>query len=308
MLLEPLVSTIKTIKGRIDTHGSALRENETRTRLALIDPLLQALGWDTSDPTMVAPEYSAGNGRADYALLGEAKNPVAFIEAKHLWEPLERQNHQEQVFTYALIQQVKYAGLTDGNRWILDNVSDFSGDRRILDISIADLTAYESALKLLLLWQRNLASGQPVSANGPLFSVHSEGEPTIVPQPPTPTPVPDRTENWISLSTVNAGRGNPPPKGIKLPGREPLDIKFWWQVLVELADALAKDEKLTTADCPISGLGFVSPSSDTFRRYKTISGGLYVSVNWNADNIIRHSRKLLSHFGIDPDTVQLQFD
>ena len=84
MLLEPLVSTIETIKERIDAHGPALRENEIRTRMALIDPLLQALGWDTANPAMVAPEYSAGNGRADYALLNGAVNPVAFIEAKHL--------------------------------------------------------------------------------------------------------------------------------------------------------------------------------------------------------------------------------
>ena len=57
MLLEPLVSTIETIKARIATHGTALRENETRTRMALIDPLLQALGWDTSDPSLVLPEF-----------------------------------------------------------------------------------------------------------------------------------------------------------------------------------------------------------------------------------------------------------
>ena len=47
MLLEPLVSTIETIKGRIATHGASLRQNETRTRAALIDPLLTALGWDS---------------------------------------------------------------------------------------------------------------------------------------------------------------------------------------------------------------------------------------------------------------------
>ena len=69
MLLDDLVGVIETIKERIATHGDSLRTSETRTRMALIDPLLQSLGWDTSDPAMVAPEYSAGNGRADYALL-----------------------------------------------------------------------------------------------------------------------------------------------------------------------------------------------------------------------------------------------
>ena len=105
-LLEPLVSTIETIKGRIAAHGAVLRENETRTRMALIDPLLQALGWDTSNPSVVMPEYSVGSGRADYALLYEDGRPAALFEAKHLSEPLERPNHQEQVFTYALVHQV----------------------------------------------------------------------------------------------------------------------------------------------------------------------------------------------------------
>ena len=57
MLLDDLVKVIETLKERIATHGATLRENETRTRMALIDPLLQALGWDTSEPAVVLPEY-----------------------------------------------------------------------------------------------------------------------------------------------------------------------------------------------------------------------------------------------------------
>ena len=49
-LLKPLVDAIETVKRRITEHGASLRENETRTRVALIDPILQALGWDVSDP------------------------------------------------------------------------------------------------------------------------------------------------------------------------------------------------------------------------------------------------------------------
>ena len=38
-VLEPLVSTIETIKARITTHGPSLRENETRTRTRTIAKL-----------------------------------------------------------------------------------------------------------------------------------------------------------------------------------------------------------------------------------------------------------------------------
>ena len=89
-MLDDLVSVIEALQQRIREHGATLRENETRTRMALIDPLLSALGWDVSDPAMVTPEYNAGSGRADYALMSEGGRPAALIEAKHLAEPLER--------------------------------------------------------------------------------------------------------------------------------------------------------------------------------------------------------------------------
>ena len=57
MPLDDLVSVIETLKERLQTHRQDLEANETRTRMALIDPLLQALGWDTADPALVLPEY-----------------------------------------------------------------------------------------------------------------------------------------------------------------------------------------------------------------------------------------------------------
>ena len=49
MPLDDLVHVIETLQQRIKDHGDSLRQNETRTRMALIDPLLQALGWDVAD-------------------------------------------------------------------------------------------------------------------------------------------------------------------------------------------------------------------------------------------------------------------
>ena len=57
MALDDLVVCIKLLKERMRSHNAALRENETRTRMALIDPLLHALGWDVSDPGVGTPEY-----------------------------------------------------------------------------------------------------------------------------------------------------------------------------------------------------------------------------------------------------------
>ena len=60
--LDDLVSVIKTLKARLHAHRKVLQANEIRTRMALIDPLLQSLGWDTADPALVLPEYDlSGN-------------------------------------------------------------------------------------------------------------------------------------------------------------------------------------------------------------------------------------------------------
>ena len=67
--LNALMHVIETLKERIEHDGETIGSNEIRTRTALVDPLLNALGWDTTDPAMVIPEYAAGGGVADYALL-----------------------------------------------------------------------------------------------------------------------------------------------------------------------------------------------------------------------------------------------
>jgi len=51
-------------------------------RSYLINPLLDALGWTTSDPLLVKQEFPTTVGKADYALLGTGGAPLAIIEVK----------------------------------------------------------------------------------------------------------------------------------------------------------------------------------------------------------------------------------
>ena len=168
MPFEDLVHVIETLKGRIEGHRQSLQSNETRTRMALIDPLLRALGWDTEDPALVLPEYESGGGkpgeRADYALMGAGK-PTAVIEAKKLGESLAK--NRDQMSKYAYNAGIPYAGLTDGDQWefyVCFGDPKPLEERRLLHVSISNDAAPEAALKLLLLWHRNLETGQPVQA------------------------------------------------------------------------------------------------------------------------------------------------
>ena len=317
MLLEPLVSTIETIKERIDVHGPSLRASETRTRMALIDPLLQALGWDTSDPAMVLPEYDVSGRKADYALLDGRGRPSATLEAKKLGEPLAP--HRMQMLNYSNASDVEYAGLTDGDKWELYEV--FSRgqleDRRVLDLSIAETPAPEAALKLLLLWRRNLASGQPVAANAPVLDTFPS-MPLISSAPImeaistsqiTQQAVPSSVSTaWTPLSSADPNKSsNPPPHEIRFATGETRPVKYWWNVLAEVAEWLVRNQHLTVDGCPISGLNFID-SVARDRRAKQVSGGIYLNVTLSASILVKNSNKLLTHFGVNPETVELRFE
>ena len=171
-MLDDLTTVIETLKERINTHSNVLSGSETRTRMSLIDPLLQVLGWDVSDPGIVIPEFNVGGKRADYALLGANGKPTVVLEAKSLGTSLSS-NEQMQMLNYANVDGVPFAGLTDGNQWKLYDVFDRKplSERCILDFSISQDATPQIALQLLLLWRANMESGSPQPAQEPILDV-----------------------------------------------------------------------------------------------------------------------------------------
>ena len=87
MPLDDLVQVIEILQQRIRDHGDSLRQNEIRTRLALIDPLLRALGWDVADPGLVTAEYDVSGQRADYALLKNEEVRLHSSKPRNLGSP-----------------------------------------------------------------------------------------------------------------------------------------------------------------------------------------------------------------------------
>ena len=254
-MLDDLVATIETLKARIQNHRADLQANETRTRVALIDPLLTVLGWDTSDPGLVTLEYQVGDGRADYALLKPDGGPAATVEAKKLGEAFG--SHLMQMLNYSNAAGVEYAGLTDGNRWEMYEVFKRGQleDRRVLEVTIADSQPHECALKLLLLWRPNLASGQPVAAQAPMITPNVAPVQTsdtieqlaIIAQPP----VDPREEGWTSLSELQSVTGRLAPSAIRLPDGREKPTNYWWEVLFGIAEWQVTTGKLTPDICPI---------------------------------------------------------
>lgn len=87
--------------------------NEASVSSGCVLPLLQSLGWPVFKTSVVAPEYTVGSGRVDYALRGNPDAVDIFIEVKAVGNV----SGQEQLFRYAFEQGVPVLILTNGEDW-----------------------------------------------------------------------------------------------------------------------------------------------------------------------------------------------
>lgn len=324
-MLDDLINAIETTKARIQQHGTSLRQNETRTRAALIDPLLSALGWDVSDPSSVTPEYRVDVGWVDYALQGPGSSPAAIIEAKRLGSFLE--NHLDQAVGYCITQGIPYAGVTDGNHWQLYRTFEPVAltDKRVLDVRIDGTQTHECVLQFLLLWRPNLATGRAIPANEPILpelpSETTGAEPTIGSAPPN-APPPDSASNegWVRLADFHPGRGGKPPSRIHLPDGEERLIRYWVNILMEVAEWLVRTEKLTPDKYPV-GLPLSSgrtryivnnepehSNGSQFALPVELSNGLSLETNFTAEETTKNSHFLLEHLNQGVTSVWLKFE
>lgn len=99
---------VSMLKGTIST--------EEATKMSLVVPLFQLLGYDVFNPTEFCPEYTADIGikkgeKVDYAIL-EDNQPTILIECKSCSEQLDK--HASQLFRYFSTTPSKFGILTNG--------------------------------------------------------------------------------------------------------------------------------------------------------------------------------------------------
>ena len=327
-LLEPLVSVIETVRRRIKDHGASLRENETRTRVALIDPILQALGWDVSDPTVVTPEFPVSASRADYALLGPGGNALVALEAKRLGESLAP--HRQQMVNYVNTEGIGYAGLTDGANWEVYRVFTATplplSERMVMSTNILGTQPHESALKLLSLWRINVGSGQPVGAQEPLigFPDPNNGEPPVPPKPPQPTadppglipsPKPSEEGNWVPLSDFVAKSSSKPPARIRFGSDTIYELPRWRSIIDATTHWLFDSGQLTPEKVPLrygmhGGMINTTPTrsdgTNFASSYQVPSQPIYVDVHGRALTIVRRALAILVALSVDPSDIYVE--
>ena len=292
------------------------------------------MGWDTADPALVTVECEVRNRKADYGLLDEQGEPLVFLEAKHLDEPLSK--HLYQVANYANHVGIRYYALTNGDDWeVYDNDRNNLpiDERDILKLSLSREPMHQSALKLLLLWRANMASGSPQPAAEPIVGVTYTANPlpeqvnqvppivkeTLNPQGAqhlSSTTMPGPGDVWKRLTEFEGESGTKPPPVMKFRNGDERSIRFWNAVLKEAAEHLILNYNLTASVCPIPAgprarryLVNVEPRMPDGRSFKTshqLSNGLYLDTGFNIEATIRMSRFLLERLGQDPAQVWLK--
>jgi predicted type IV restriction endonuclease len=139
--------------------------NEQAISQGIVLRVLQELGWDTWDTTVVWPEYQTGEGRADFALCHPATKPAMFIEVK---PPGKAEEGVRQALDYAFhCGGVQFVVLTDGKTWsfYLTMEQGSYEERRVYKLDLFEREPAEAAATLArYLTRSKVESGEALEA------------------------------------------------------------------------------------------------------------------------------------------------
>lgn len=135
------------------------RLGESNTKASLVEPLLEAVGWDIRDPDEVHREFkpTSRDCPVDYALK-LLRKPRLFVEAKGLGETLSDRKWITQVLGYAIVTGVEWCVLTDGDEYRLYNATAaVDADEKLFwGVRLSDDDADDSVRTLSLISKANL--------------------------------------------------------------------------------------------------------------------------------------------------------
>lgn len=142
MSLEPTITDI------ISRLRQGLFPNEQSISQGIVLRVLQQLGWESWDTTVVWPEYQTGEGRADFALCHPPTKPSIFIEVKG---PGKAEEGVRQALDYAFHSGgVPFVVLTDGKTWsfYLTMEQGSYEERRVFKLDLFEREPVEAAAVL----------------------------------------------------------------------------------------------------------------------------------------------------------------
>jgi hypothetical protein len=157
-----LTEAVRTLADRARRYREQYRERglgEENTKASLIEPVLEALGWDIRDPDEVYREFRPNpkDNPVDYCLRF-VRTTRLLIEAKGLGEDLSDRRWVAQVLGYATMAGAEWCMLTDGDEYRLYNAAatvDADG-KLFCRIKLADSREEEAVRVLSLISRANM--------------------------------------------------------------------------------------------------------------------------------------------------------
>ncbi len=160
--LRATVAQVREQIGKMAERGAKIGEQNTKA--VLIEPVIEALGWDLRDLEQVVREYRSNSqdNPVDYALLLR-RSPLLFIEAKDLGSDLADRKWLSQIMGYATVVGVEWCLLTDGDNYHIYNAHapvDVA-EKLFRAVSVSDVENEEALIgTLLLLSKEKLAADE----------------------------------------------------------------------------------------------------------------------------------------------------
>ena len=311
MALDSLQRVIEKLQKTIEAHRGYLADRETRTRQLLIDPLLQKLRWNISNPNIVQLEYPVRKGRPDYALISKGK-PLAVVEAKKLGTDLDEVITQ--AFNYANPAGIPYMIVTDGDKWEMYKVFEEATleERLLVKLELSQQPARKNASQAWAMRKPNLTSKKPVF------------------EPPNPAPDlsrrrPNKPQKKQSsdASSVNddkyysfASDKYPPytkPIRLRMGNHIEKQVNSWRDVIHEVAAWLIDKGMLSANDCPVEIGRWTFINSEAlnqdgtpFANPRELPNGLILQRNGPTTREQESGlRKLLDQLQVDTSAIQV---
>ncbi len=343
--MHALSETITRLRKIVKTHQSTLMKNETVTRYALVDPMLQALGWDVTDPAVVIPEYQvSGYGKtkayADYALFDTKprKNPPedpsaipsVIVEAKKLGAPDKDMGEAEKSAQHtAGVANAKYYAITDGNNWLLYQFAS-STTQQVMNFRLDELNAKIFALCEKILPLGRMYLGRDVFSDNPnpivnpkrpatrAIKSHYPDSPSLIAPPRSSNP----PTNWVPLTRAHQIFSNNSTSRrqrfiARFPDQTEKGPNSGWnglsKAVIDWLDQRGDLNNLTTVPVTTgTARVFASTSNQTAngkkfsRSYLARVSGLYFEMNADGHSLMQGTITLLKMAGYDPNSISIK--
>lgn len=326
--LSVLCEVLIEVKRRASDYAPS---NEAQTRTALINPVLEALGWNLSNSEEVELEKRFTSGRdqdiIDYILKGDGH---IIVEAKKLGSDLD--NHFRQILLYAAGANAKSIFLTDGLIWRhytnphagegQTNSMNFSEVNRIKLGEIDDnelpskaasyfVQHLDASLYVKKKSNRSIESDlrlkvaeleQAIKAVETVYSSLSSG--LAVVQNLSEPVIPDLT--WKILGDNSWDPKSRRPKRLRLPNNEVVEVNGWAQVLSETCHYClqAKPELITAlpiidkAGRSQNLIGKDRPANN-YTQLTAADQVVYVNTTYSAVAAVANAAYMLEKISID---------